>query len=83
LLNGSKNRAYEWGWVMSTEELFDAYVEGQINRRSFIHGLTANGISQSSAILHAAALRPGSIALVDDLYDDGNHHEEKKKDKGR
>ena len=62
------------GLGMSKEELLDAYVEGRISRRLFIRGLTALGISQSSAILHAAALRPGSTALADDLYDDGNHH---------
>ncbi len=59
---------------MSKEELLDAYVEGRIGRRLFIRGLTALGISQSNAILHAAALRPGATALADDLYEDGNHH---------
>ena len=74
VLNDPKYRAYERGRGMSKEELLDAYVEGRISRRSFIRGLTAIGISQSSAVLHAAALRPGSTALADDLYDDGNHH---------
>jgi len=64
------------GLGMSKEELLDAYVEGRISRRWFIRGLTAIGISQSSAILHAAALRPSSTALADDLYDDGNHHKD-------
>ena len=61
---------------MSKEELLDAYVEGRISRRLFIRGLTAIGISQSSAILHAAALRPSSTARADDLYDDSNHHKD-------
>jgi hypothetical protein len=74
--NDPKYWAYERGWGMSKEELLNAYVEGRISRRSFIRGLTAIGISQSSAVLHAAALRPGSTALADDLYDDGNHNKE-------
>ncbi len=64
------------GLRMSKEELLDAYVEGRISRRMFIRDLTAIGISQSSAILYAAALRPSSAALADDLYEDGNHQKD-------
>jgi hypothetical protein len=65
---------------MSREELLDAYVAGRIGRREFIRGLTAIGIAQSSAVLHAAALRPGSTVEVaaQDLYDDRDRKKEDK-----
>lgn len=56
---------------MSRHELVDAYVSGTINRRAFVRGLSALGISAGVAASYAVALRPVAAALGDyDDYDD-------------
>ena len=58
---------------MSTHELVDAYVSGAINRRTFVRGLTALGLSASLAASYAVALRPAAAKKrkVKDFYEDG------------
>jgi hypothetical protein len=57
---------------MSTLELVDAYVSGAINRRTFVRGLTALGLTASLAASYAVALQPAAANTrkSDDLYDD-------------
>jgi hypothetical protein len=43
---------------MSKHELVDAYVSGAINRRTFVRGLTALGLTASLAASYAVALQP-------------------------
>jgi hypothetical protein len=54
---------------MSRNELVDAYLSGAINRRGFIHGLTALGVSASVAASYAVALRPTAVEAGHDFYD--------------
>ena len=54
---------------MSKSDLIDAYLSGAITRRSFVQGLTALGVSASTAAAYAVALRPATAQAVDDLYD--------------
>jgi hypothetical protein len=54
---------------MSRHELVDAYVSGTINRRAFVRGLTALGVSAGVAASYAVALKPAAAALGD--YDAG------------
>lgn len=42
---------------MSKRELVDAYVSGAINRRTFVRGLIALGLSASVAAAYAVALQ--------------------------
>jgi hypothetical protein len=59
---------------MSRNELVDAYIAGTINRRAFVRGLTALGISAGVAASYAVALQPAEAAPGDydyDYYDDG------------
>jgi hypothetical protein len=45
---------------MSKRELVEAYVAGAINRRTFVRGLTALGLSASLAAAYAVALQPAT-----------------------
>ena len=60
---------------MSRNELVDAYLAGTINRRAFVRGLTALGVSVGVAASYAVALQPAEAAPGDyydyDYYDDG------------
>ena len=53
---------------MSKHELIDAYVSRAINRRTFIQGLTALGVSSGIAASYAVALQPVAAATSCDLY---------------
>ena len=57
---------------MSTLELVDAYVSGAINRRTFVRGLTALGLTANLAASYAVALQPAAANTRkgDDFYDD-------------
>lgn len=60
---------------MSRHELVNAYITGTINRRAFVRGLTALGVSAGVAASYAVALRPSAAAFGDgdyygDYYDD-------------
>lgn len=55
---------------MSRYELVEAYVSGTINRRAFVRGLTALGVSAGVAASYAVALRPVAAAPGDFDYDD-------------
>jgi hypothetical protein len=58
---------------MSRHELVDAYVSGAINRRAFVRGLTALGVSAGVAASYAVALQPvaaGGGDGTDYDYDD-------------
>jgi hypothetical protein len=54
---------------MSTHELVDAYVSGAINRRTFVRGLTALGLTASLAASYAVALQPVKKRKGNDFYD--------------
>jgi hypothetical protein len=56
---------------MSTHELVDAYVSGAINRRTFVRGLTALGLTASLAASYAVALQPAAARKRkgNDFYD--------------
>jgi hypothetical protein len=58
---------------MSKRELVDAYVSGAINRRTFVRGLIAHGLSASVAASYAVALRPIAARkrTDNDFYLDG------------
>jgi hypothetical protein len=45
---------------MSKHELVKAYVSGAINRRTFVRGLTALGLTASVAASYAVALQPAT-----------------------
>jgi hypothetical protein len=45
---------------MSKRELVDAYISGAINRRTFVRGLTALGLTASVAASYAVALQPAA-----------------------
>lgn len=56
---------------MSRHELVDAYVSGTINRRAFVRGLTALGVSAGVAASYAVALQPAAAGGEFDYdYDD-------------
>ena len=58
---------------MSKHELVDAYVSGAINRRTFVHGLTALGVTGGLAAAYAVALEPATAKRKGngkDFYDD-------------
>lgn len=56
---------------MSRHELVNAYISGTINRRAFVRGLMALGVSAGVAASYAVALRPTAAAPGDaDYYDD-------------
>jgi hypothetical protein len=64
------------GSDMSKRELVDAYVSGAINRRAFVRGLTALGVSAGVAASYAVALQPvaaGGYAVDYDYDYDGNY----------
>ncbi len=52
---------------MSRHELVDAYLSGTINRRAFVRGLTALGVSVNVAAAYAVALQSATAAR-DDFY---------------
>jgi hypothetical protein len=54
---------------MSRHELVDAYVSGAINRRAFVRGLTALGVSAGVAASYAVALQPAAAGGGGDGYD--------------
>ena len=54
---------------MSRCELVEAYVTGSINRRAFVRGLTALGMSAGVAASYAVALQPVEAAPGDYDYD--------------
>ncbi|MBL8128184.1 MAG: hypothetical protein U0Z70_19905 [Thermomicrobiales bacterium] len=54
---------------MSRYELVEAYVAGTINRRAFVRGLMALGVSAGVAASYAVALRPAAAAPGDYDYD--------------
>jgi hypothetical protein len=57
---------------MSKRELVDAYVSGAINRRTFVRGLTALGLTASLAASYAVALQPAARKRKGgDFYDAG------------
>jgi len=61
---------------MSRNELVDAYIAGTINRRAFVRGLTALGVTAGVAASYAVALQPAEAAPGDydyDYYDDGGY----------
>ncbi|MCA9879290.1 MAG: hypothetical protein KC442_15975 [Thermomicrobiales bacterium] len=45
---------------MSRHELVEAYIANTINRRAFIQGMTALGVSAGVAAAYAVALRPAA-----------------------
>lgn len=53
---------------MSRHELVNAYVTGTINRRAFVRGLTALGVSAGVAASYALALQPAAAAMDDYDY---------------
>jgi hypothetical protein len=55
---------------MSKRELVEAYVSGAINRRMFVRGLTALGLTASLAASYAVALQPSAAKKrkVNDFY---------------
>jgi hypothetical protein len=55
---------------MSRNELVDAYISGTINRRAFVRGLTALGVTAGVAASYAVALQPVAAAPGDYDYDD-------------
>lgn len=57
---------------MSVGELVDAYVSGAINRRTFVRGLTARGVSARVAASYAVALQPAAAKnrKRDDFYEE-------------
>ena len=57
---------------MSKQELVDAYISGVINRRTFVRGLTALGLTASLAASYAVALQPTTAKKRkgNDFYDD-------------
>ena len=55
---------------MSKYELIDAYIARTINRRAFVRGLTALGVSAGVAASYAVALQPAAAAPGDYDYDD-------------
>lgn len=58
---------------MSRHELFDAYIAREINRRAFIQGLMALGVTAGVAASYAVALQPVAAAdgdLQAMYYDD-------------
>jgi hypothetical protein len=57
---------------MSKRELIDAYISGAINRRTFVRGLTALGLTASLAASYAVALQPAAAKRRkgNDFYDD-------------
>jgi hypothetical protein len=57
---------------MSMQELVDAYVSGAINRRTFVRGLTALGLSARLAASYAVALQPAAAKnrKGHDFYED-------------
>ena len=56
---------------MSRHELVNAYISGTINRRAFVRGLTALGLSAGVAASYAVALQPTAAAMDDYDYYDG------------
>jgi thrombospondin type 3 repeat protein len=54
---------------MSRHELVNAYISGSINRRAFVRGLTALGVSAGIAASYAVALQPTAAAMDDYDYD--------------
>ena len=58
---------------MSRHELVNAYITGTINRRAFVRGLTALGVSAGVAASYAVALQPNAAAFGDgDYYGDSS-----------
>jgi hypothetical protein len=55
---------------MSKHELIDAYISREINRRTFIQGLTALGVSAGVAASYAVALQPVAAGGGDLYYND-------------
>ena len=53
---------------MSTGEVLDAYIRGEIGRRTLIRYLVARGVSLESAANHAVALQ-WQVGIADDLDD--------------
>lgn len=56
---------------MTRQELVQAYSSGRINRRAFVTGLTALGVSASAATAYATSLQPAAAApnpICDELY---------------
>lgn len=49
---------------MSQHDLVTAYASGRLNRRSFISGLTALGVSASAATAYATVLHPSRSAAA-------------------
>jgi len=45
---------------LSRHELFDAYIAREINRRAFVQGLMALGVSAGVAASYAVALQPAA-----------------------
>lgn len=50
---------------MSRHELIDGYISGTINRRAFVQGLTALGVTAGVAASYAVALQPAAAAPDD------------------
>jgi hypothetical protein len=69
------------------DQLVDAYLAGAIQRRTFVRGLTALGVSAGVAAAYAVALRPGPATVaaddLDDYYSDPNTKKKKRKLKRR
>lgn len=56
---------------MSRQDLVESYVSGHIDRRAFVRGLVALGISASAATAYATALNPTDASAqgqFDELY---------------
>ncbi len=65
---------------MSKSELVEAYVTQAINRRAFVQGLTALGVSAGVAAAYAVALQPaaagnGGSSSCLDLYPEPDLYE--------
>ena len=56
---------------MSTTEVLDAYVRGEIGRRTLIRALVARGVPLESAANHAVALQV-QVGFADDDLDDAD-----------
>jgi hypothetical protein len=60
---------------MSKEELVEAYLDGRVDRRTFIRKLVAAGVSMGAAVTYAQALSTDARANPRDHYGD-DHYED-------
>ena len=70
---------------MGRDELVDAYLAGQVDRRAFVRRLVALGVSAAAAVTYADVLRPVSAQAKKiaghDFYTGKGHPKRPKKPK--